>query len=172
MKLNGKKVAILVEDLYQELEVWYPLYRFREEGAQVVTVGSGRERYASKLGYPVSADISADDASAGDFDGIVIPGGYAPDIMRRHGSMVRLVADMAREGKVVASICHGGWMLVSAGILRGKRATCFFAIKDDIVNGGAEYEDSEVVRDGNLITSRIPDDLPAFCRTVIEALAG
>ncbi len=86
--------------------------------------------------------------------------------------MVRLVADMARDGKVVAAICHGGWMLVSAEVLRGKRATCFFAIRDDIVNGGAIYEDSEVVRDGNLITSRIPDDLPAFCRTVIEALCG
>lgn len=172
MRLKGKHIAILVENLYQELEVWYPVLRFREAGARVTTVGSGEKTYTSKLGYPVVADTSADRVKADDFDAIIIPGGYAPDIMRRHPAMIELVREMSGKGKVIGSICHGGWMLVSADVLKDKRATSFFAIKDDLVNAGALYEDSEVVRDGNLITSRIPDDLPAFCRAIIEALAG
>jgi protease I len=171
MELKGKNIAMLVENLYQELEVWYPLLRFREAGAKVTTVGSGDKTYKSKYGYPVGADTSADKVKADDFDGIIIPGGYAPDIMRRHAAMVELVRDMTKKGKVVGSICHGGWVLVSADVLRNKRATCFFAIKDDLENAGALYEDSEVVRDGNLITSRTPEDLPGFCRTIIQALS-
>ncbi len=172
MELKGKHIAVLVENLYQELEVWYPVLRFREAGAKVTTVGSGDKAYTSKYGYPVTADTSAEKVSADDFDGIVVPGGYAPDIIRRHPAMVQLVREMAERDKVVGSICHGGWVLVSANVLRNRRATCFFAIKDDLENAGAHYEDSEVVRDGNLITSRVPDDLPAFCRTMIQALSG
>jgi protease I len=172
MELKGKHVAVLAEDLYEDLELWYPVYRFREAGAKVTIVGGGASGYSSKHGYPVTPDASADKVKAADIDAVIIPGGYAPDRMRRHKSMVNLVRDVFSGGKVVAAICHGGWMLVSADVLRGKKATCFFAIKDDLVNAGARYEDREVVRDGNLVTSRKPEDLPAFCRTIFQAISG
>jgi len=117
-------------------------------------------------------DASADQVSAADFDAVIVPGGYSPDRMRRHQSLLKLVRDAFAAGKVVAAICHGGWVPASAGILRGKRVTSFFSIKDDLVNAGAKWEDREVVVDGNLITSRDPDDLPAFCRAIIAALSG
>jgi protease I len=172
MDLKGKRVAVLAENMYQELELWYPLLRLREAGAEAFVVGTGSaDTYTSKLGYPVQVDMVADQVSAGDVDAVVVPGGYAPDLMRRYPAMVRLVREAFDQGKVVAAICHAGWMLASAGVLKGKEATCFFAIKDDLINAGAKYIDAEVVRDGNLITSRTPSDLPAFCRTIIEALA-
>ncbi len=173
MSLKGKKVIILAEDNYQDLELWYPFYRLKEEGADVKIVGSGsRSTFTSKTGYPVGVDFSAEVVNMADYDGIIIPGGYAPDLMRRYPSMVKLVRDAHDQGKVIGAICHAGWMLVSAGILRGKQATCFFAIRDDLINAGAEYFDQEVVRDGKLVTSRMPDDLPAFCREIILALRG
>jgi len=171
-KLKGKKIAVLVENLYQELELWYPVLRFREEEAEVVIVGTGAGEYRSKFGYPVREDTSAEKVSADQFDAVVIPGGYAPDMMRRNGEMVDLVRDAALQGKIVAAICHGGWMLVSADVIKGKEVTGFFSIKDDLVNAGGLYVDREVVRDGNIITSRVPDDLPAFCREIIAALGG
>ncbi|MBI5905389.1 MAG: type 1 glutamine amidotransferase [Deltaproteobacteria bacterium] len=170
MELEGKHVAVLAEDLYEDLELWYPVHRFREAGARVTIVGGGAGGYASKHGYPVTPDASAENVNAADFDAVVIPGGYAPDRMRRNKAMVDLVRNVFARGSVVAAICHGGWMLVSADVLRGRKATGFFAIKDDLVNAGARYEDSEVVRDGNLVTSRKPEDLPAFSRTIIRAL--
>jgi protease I len=148
------------------------VHRFREAGAKVTIVGGGASGYSSKHGYPVNPDATAEKVNAADFDAVIIPGGYAPDRMRRHKAMVDLVRGVFARGKVVAAICHGGWMLVSADVLRGRKATCFFAIKDDLVNAGARYEDREVVRDGNLVTSRKPEDLPAFCRTIIQALTG
>lgn len=172
MRLAGKRVAVLAENMYQEMELWYPLLRLREAGAETFVVGTGSaDTYESKLGYPVTVDMVAGQVSAADVDAVVIPGGYAPDLMRRYPAMVDLVREAFEQGKVVAAICHAGWMLVSAGVLEGKKATCFFAIKDDLVNAGADYVDAEVVRDGNLVTSRVPADLPAFCRTIIQALS-
>jgi len=172
MRLKGKKVVLLAENLYQEMELWVPYYRLKEEGAEVTIVGTGSSRtYISKHGYPVEVNKEAKEIDVSKYDGIVIPGGYAPDMMRRYPEMVRIVREAYQKGKVVAAICHAGWMLVSAGILKGKKVTGVSAIKDDLVNAGANYLDQEMVRDGNLITSRKPDDLPAFCREMIEALA-
>ena len=170
MSVQGKRVAILVEDLYQDQEVWYPYYRLKEAGAEVVVVGTGKSEYKSKHGYPITADASADRVSAAEFDAVIIPGGYAPDLLRRDPAVVRFVKEAHRQGNVIGAICHAGWVLCSAGILRGKTVTCFSAIKDDVVNAGAAYVDREVVRDGNLVTARKPDDLPAFMRTILEAL--
>ncbi|MBI3011757.1 MAG: type 1 glutamine amidotransferase [Candidatus Omnitrophica bacterium] len=170
MALQGKRVAILVEDLYQDQEVWYPYYRLKEAGADVVVIGTGKREYTSKHGYPINADTAAEQASAGEFDGVIIPGGYAPDILRRYPAAVQFVKEAHRQGKVIGAICHAGWVLCSADVLRGKTVTCFSAIKDDVVNAGATYVDREVVRDGNLITSRKPDDLPAFMRAILDAL--
>ncbi|MHB8770782.1 MAG: type 1 glutamine amidotransferase domain-containing protein [Syntrophales bacterium] len=173
MKMDGKerRVAILLEELYNEFEFWYPYYRLREAGAKVTAVGSGRlSTFHSKIGLPATAEKAVDAVSAGDFDGVVIPGGFAPDQMRRSAAMVKLVRDLFEQGKVVAAICHAGWMLCSADILRGKTATSFFSIKDDMVHAGARWVDREVVVDGNLITSRKPEDLPAFMKAVIAAL--
>ena len=171
MGLEGKRVAILAENMYHELELWVPLYRLQEAGAETIIVGTGSAgTYKSKLGYPVEVDLAADQVNASDVDAVIIPGGYAPDLMRRYPAMVSLVSEAFAQGKIVAAICHAGWVLASADVLKGKKATCFFAIKDDLVNAGATYVDTEVVRDGNLITSRMPSDLPAFCRTIVEAL--
>lgn len=173
MELQGKRVIVLAEEMYNEYELWYPFYRLKEAGAEVTLVGSGSaETYKSKIGLPVTVDTSADRVSAAEYDGIVIPGGYAPDHMRRYPSMVQLVKDIFEAGKVVAAICHAGWLIASAGIVEGKTLTSFFAIKDDLVHAGANWVDREVAVDGNLITSRKPDDLPAFMRAVIEGLRG
>jgi protease I len=169
MELNNKRAAILVEQQYQELEVWYPYYRLKEAGCKVTLVGpEAGQTYPSKCGYPAKSDKAAKDVSANDFDILIIPGGFAPDFIRRTEAMIRFTSEMAEQGKVIAAICHGPWVLCSTQALKGKKATCFFAIKDDVANAGARYVDAEVVRDGNLITSRKPDDLPAFMQAVIQ----
>ncbi len=172
MELTGKRIALLAEDMYQELELWYPLLRLREAGAQVTVVGQAKGKvHSSKLGYPVTSDIAASEAKAKDFDAVVIPGGYAPDMMRRNADMVALVKDANKQGKIVAAICHAGWMLASAEVAKGKRLTSFSSIKEDMVHAGANWVDEPVVRDGNVITSRTPNDLPFFCREIIAALS-
>lgn len=170
--MEGRRIAILAEDHYEDLELLYPLLRMREAGAEVIIVGMpGVEEYHSKHGYPASVDLAANRASAEDFDAVIIPGGYAPDRMRRHPPMLDLVSGVFERGGVVAFICHAGWVPISAGIVEGKRVTSVSAIKDDLSNAGAEWVDQEVVQDGNLISSRGPSDLPAFCRAIIQALA-
>jgi protease I len=172
-RLADKRVAIFAEDLYEDLELWYPLLRLREEGAEVVVVGPGNAKeHHGKYGYPVAVDQPISAVNAEQFDALVVPGGYAPDRMRRHAGMVDLVREMAERNKIVAAICHGAWMLASAEVVAGKTVTCFFAIKDDLVHAGATYRDAEVVVDGNLITSRQPADLPAFLGAIIAALGG
>ncbi len=171
MELEGKRVAILAENNYEDQELWYPLFRLREAGADVFVVGTGTaDTYTSKHGYPIKVDAEAATVDASQFDLIVIPGGYAPDLMRRSPDMVNLVRQANEQGKLIAAICHAGWMLCSANIIRGRTVTGFKSIKDDLVNAGADYVDQEVVRDGNLITSRFPADLPAFLRETIAAL--
>ena len=169
--MAAKKVAILVDEMYQVLEVWYPYYRFLEVGLQVnlVAAVAGKE-YHSKEGYPCVSQIAAVQADVDDYDCMCVPGGFAPDFMRRSADMIKFANDMVDSGKLIASICHGGWLLCSTKIYKGKKATCFMAIKDDIINAGAKYLDAECVVDGNLITARKPDDLPAFCTAVLRAL--
>ncbi len=165
-----KKVMIFAEKDYEDLELWYPKLRLTEEGFQVVVAGTGDKNYEGKNGYPVEVDGNIKDYKAKDFDAVVIPGGWAPDRLRRYKEVLDFVREMNASGKVVAAICHAGWVIASAGIVKGKNLTCFAAIKDDMINAGAKYADKEVVVDGNLITSRKPADLPAFCREIIKAL--
>ena len=166
-----KRVAIVVDEMYQVLEIWYPYYRFREAGLEVNLVAAEAEKeYHSKEGYPCLSEVSAKEANAGDYDCMVVPGGFAPDFMRRSADVIKFANDMVNAGKVIAAICHGGWLLCSTTVYRGKKATCFMAIKDDIKNAGAEYVDAECVVDGNLITSRKPDDLPAFCTAILKKM--
>jgi protease I len=171
MELSGKRVVVLAEDQYEDLELWYPVMRMKEAGAEVLVVGMpGVDSYQSKHGYPAKVDVAATEVAPDDVDAIIVPGGYAPDRMRRHPPMLDLVRGIWEQGKVVAMICHAGWVPISAGIVEGRRVTSVSAIKDDLVNAGAEWVDEEVVRDGNLISSRGPNDLPAFCREIISAL--
>ena len=166
MNLADAQIAVLAENLYQELELWYPLLRLREEGANVVVVGPAEQVYASKLGYPVKPDLAVSEVDAADFDAVVIPGGFAPEGMRRHKPMIDFVRKVHDQGSLVAAICHAGWMLASAGIARDRNVTCVAIIKDDVINAGGKYVDQAVVRDGNIITSRLPSDLPVFCREI------
>jgi protease I len=170
MPLQNKTILFFAGPLYEDLELWYPKIRLEEEGARTVVAGTGEKTYQGKRGYPLTVDTNVDDISSDQFDGLVIPGGYAPDIMRRSQKLLQLTREIYQAGKPVAFICHAGWVPISAGIVRGKHGTSVGAIKDDLVNAGMIWEDSPVVVDGNLISSRTPADLPQFCKAIIEQL--
>jgi protease I len=172
MNLQGKKVAIFLETYYEDPEFWYPYYRLIEAGAEVVVIAPEVGEYKSKVGYPAASDLAARDAQAEQFDAVIIPGGYSPDYMRRSVEMINFLKKSHSLGKIIAAICHGPWMLISIDSLKERKATSYFSIKDDMVNAGAIFIDQPVVRDGNIITSRVPSDLPSFCREIIDALTN
>ncbi|KAL3857815.1 hypothetical protein ACJMK2_012449 [Sinanodonta woodiana] len=165
------RIGILTEFNYEDLELWYPYYRLKEEGFDTFTIGPEKGKtYNSKNGYPCKADESIADVKAEDLVGLIIPGGFAPDYWRRDKRVLDLVRAMNDSGKMIASICHGPWVLISAKVIKGKKVTCFQAIKDDVENAGAIYSDEAVVVDGNMITSRLPKDLPDFCKAMLSHL--
>jgi protease I len=168
--LTGKRIVLFVADQYEDLEFWYPFYRMKEAGAEVTVIGPRADVYASKHGLPARAELAAGNARAKDYDALIIPGGYAPDHMRRSPEMVGFVRAMHERGAPVAAICHAGWMLASAGIIAGKQVTSFYSMKDDMVNAGAIWHDRAVVQDGTIITSRKVSDLPAFCNAILDTL--
>jgi protease I len=170
MSLQGKRVLFFAGPLYEDLELWYPKIRLEEEGVKTVVAGIGEKTYQGKRGYPVTVDTQVDQIDPIDFDGLVIPGGFAPDQLRRFVNVLQITRDIYQAGKLLGFICHAGWVPISAKILKGKRATSVRAIKDDMENAGVIWEDSAVVVDGNLISSRTPADLPQFCRALIRAL--
>lgn len=168
----GGRVAVLVERLFEDLELWYPVLRLREAGARVTLIAPAGGRYTGKHGLVAEADAAVDDVTEADFDALVIPGGFAPDYLRRSAGVLDLVRALDRRGAPIAVICHAGWVVVSAGVVEGRRITSVASIRDDLLNAGARWVDEEVVVDGNLISSRGPDDLPAFARTLVAALAA
>jgi deglycase len=162
---------MFVDDVYEDLELWYPKLRLEEAGHQVTVAGPQADQtYRGKHGYPCRAQAEISRMRAGDFDGVVIPGGFMPDKLRRDPHVLTLVREFAAAGKLVAAICHGGWIPISAGVYGGVRVTGSLGIKDDLINAGAHWEDAAVVVDRHFISSRKPDDLPAFCRAVLEGL--
>ena len=171
--LSGRRILIFVGDIYEDLELWYPRLRLVEAGAEVVVAGpvSG-ETYAGKNGYPCVADTAIGEMSAGDFDGLVVPGGFMPDKLRRDPAVLEIVREFAAAEKLVAAVCHGGWIPISAGVYDGVRVTGSPGIKDDLVNAGAIWEDAAVVVDKHFVSSRKPDDLPDFCRGILEVLTS
>ena len=174
MKLTGKRIAMLVGPGYEDLEFWVPLMRVQEEGAEVTVVGiKAGETYVSKSGgLKATADVGADEVSPQDFDAVLVPGGWAPDKLRRYEAVTALVRGVYEQGRVVGSICHAGLVLVSAGIVRGHRAAGSLGIKDDLVNAGATWVDEPAFRDGNIVWGRVVADIPAYCRELLAALTA
>lgn len=171
--LAGQRVLMFVGDIYEDLELWYPKLRLEEAGVEVTLAGpEAGAKYAGKHGYPAVSDAAIDDMQAGDFHGLVAPGGFMPDKLRRDPKVLELVRGFAEAGKLVAAICHGGWIPISAGVYGGVRVTGSPGIKDDLVNAGAAWEDAAVVVDRHFVSSRRPDDLPDFCRAILDVLAG
>lgn len=172
-ELTGKRILFFVGDIYEDLELWYPKLRLIEAGAEVIVAGpeSGK-KYDGKHGYPCVSDAAINAVQASDFDGLVVPGGFMPDKLRRDPRVLELVRAFDAAGKLVAAVCHGGWIPISAGVYRGVRVTGSPGIKDDLENAGAIWEDAPVVIDGHHVTSRKPDDLPDFCRGILEVMCG
>ena len=172
-ELTGRRYLFFVADIYEDLELWYPKYRLQEAGAVVVLAGpQAGATFAGKHGYPCVSDAAIGDLEANDFDGVVCPGGFMPDKLRRDPKVLQLVRDFNAQGKLVAAICHGGWIPISAGVYRGVRVTGSPGIKDDLVNAGALFSDSPVVVDRHFVSSRKPDDLPEFCRGILRFACG
>ena len=165
------RILTLVGDIYEDLELWYPKLRLTEAGATVVVAGErAGVKYAGKHSYPCMSDAAYADQRAADFDGLVVPGGFMPDKLRRDPKLLELVRDFHQQGKLIAAICHGGWIPISAGVYRDVRVTGSPGIKDDLVNAGAIWEDSPVVIDRHFVSSRKPDDLPEFCKGILKVL--
>jgi protease I len=171
MKLKGKKIAYLVQDGFEDLEFWVPLMRLQEEGAQVTVVSDHAAEFSGKHGLKARSETAAHDVSAEDFDAVVVPGGWAPDKLRRYEAVKALVRDTYEAGKIVAAICHAGLVLISAGIVAGHKVTGSEGIKDDLLNAGAKWVDEPAFRDGNLVWGRVVADIPDFCRELVEALS-
>lgn len=171
MELKNKRIAAVVHEIFEDLELWYPVIRLREAGAEVVLAGEkAGAQYTGKHGVPAQADISYDDLNADEYDGLVIPGGYAPDKMRRYPKVLEFVKRMDEAGKPIGIICHAGWVTISADILKGRKATSVGAIKDDMVNAGVNWVDEPVVVDKNLVSSRTPVDLPEYAKALLNLL--
>lgn len=167
--LTDKKFVVLVEDGYEDLECWFPKIRLEEEGAEVVVASDEPGTYASKHGYPIEASEAVSDVKAETVDGVIIPGGTSsPDKLRTYKSVTEFVNKAHEKGKLIAFICHGGWVPISADILEGRTVTGYKAIKDDLINAGARYKDQSVVVDGNLVSSRHPGDLARFCTEILN----
>lgn len=167
MSLDGRRYAVLVADGVEDLEYWVTVMRLQEEGAQVISVGSDTDPHRGKNGVPVQADVLGSQVSADDVDGVVIPGGWAPDKMRRDPDLVRLVSDADRRGLPIGVICHGGSVAITADIVRGRRVTGSLGIKDDLVNAGGIWVDTPALRDGNQVWGRVVADIPAFTRELV-----
>ena len=171
--LENKRLLAFVGDAYEDLELWCPKLRMIEAGAEVVVAGpEAGVIYQGKNGYPCESDASYHDVSSDDFDGLLVPGGFMPDKLRREAKVLELVRDFDAAKKLIAAICHGGWIPISAGVYRGVRVTGSPGIKDDLINAGAIWEDAAVVVDGHHVTSRKPDDLPEFCRGMLRVLCA
>ncbi len=171
--LSGKHVLIFVHDDYEDLELWYPKLRLEEAGAKVTIAGpEAGKKHLGKHGYPCVADVAIDSLNESDFDGVLCAGGWMPDKLRRDSKVLELIRAFHDHGKLLAAICHGGWMPISAGVYNDVKVTGSPGIKDDLVNAGAEFEDAEVIVDRHFVSSRRPDDLPAFCRAMIDVLAS
>ncbi|MGB9553153.1 MAG: type 1 glutamine amidotransferase domain-containing protein [bacterium] len=165
-----KKVGLLIADLFNEFEVIYPYYRLKEAGYEVLLIGPEAREYHSKFGLPLQAEAKAAEVDPNELVGILVPGGFAPDFMRRDPLTIDLVRKVHESGKPVAAICHAGWVIISAGIVKGRKVTGFMAVRDDLINAGGKYLDEPVVVDGNLITSRKPEDLPLFMKEFLGKL--
>jgi len=173
MRLQGKTVGYFVAQEVEDLEFWVPVMRLREEGAQVIVIGLSTQQVRGKHGLEMKPDVSIAEAPKADaLDALVIPGGWAPDKLRRDEHVLQLVRDMYAQHKIIATICHGGWVPISAGILRGHKATGSKGIKDDIINAGGTWVDEAAFREDNLVWGRVVEDIPAFCRELVAALAG
>jgi len=172
LPLAGKTVLLFAGPQYEDLELWYPKIRLEEAGARTVIAGLGDREYRGKHGYPVTVDVAVDQVGAKDFDALVIPGGYAPDKMRRSAALLRVTREIFSARKPVGFICHAGWVPISAKILEGRKATSVAAIRDDMENAGCIWSDEPVVVDGNLISARTPADLPDFMRALLAALGA